>query len=338
MRPFLRTGLILALLTVALAPAIAPAPAVAAGNTLVRPARFESSQSAIVVPFSGAAPTFSLYRLSDTHYYYEFEGTTFKGGVQNKLLTGPIERFTIANRPNGVVRLSLKLTRPATPYIQIDNARGLITVLPLGEESPAQGDWITPTTVHRDPAPKRQTAVATPRPQAAVPVPPRPVAVRPVAPAPTPVPVTLLPRNLQPPTAANAVKTALGRPFFDDFHHRLVLPFSGPPPEFKVHVYDRNPRWVYLEFEGAGVQFEGERQESYTSDPFDGWLMSQRPGSVQTRFYLKFKQATPLVAQVYPESGEVWFVVPTTQQGVPEAPASPGSSVTPTAPEPAASL
>ena len=117
-------------------PAAAPA-ARPAGLTRLGAARFDGSRSAIEIPFSGPAPRTILYRLSATHYYYEFQRSRFTpGGAQYRKLGSNLERFTLANRPRQpIVRLSFRLTLPTVPAVSVDPASRRIKVLPLGREA-----------------------------------------------------------------------------------------------------------------------------------------------------------------------------------------------------------
>ncbi len=104
------------------------------GLTAIGAAAFDASRSAIEIPFTGRTPRPLLYRLSATHYYYEFEGARFApGGAQYRKLSSNLERFTLSARPNRpVVRLSFRLTQATVPRVEVDAATGTIRVLPLG--------------------------------------------------------------------------------------------------------------------------------------------------------------------------------------------------------------
>lgn len=302
-------------LGLAIALASPPAAFAADSHALIGRASFDARKTAITVPYSGPAPAVTLYKLSPTHYYYEFEGARLAvGGVQYQPVGDPIERFTMANRPNATVRISFKLLRPGVPRYAIDKARGKIRILPVGAEvaskpaskpaavaarpvTPPEGPWEQPAPLFR-----HEVVKVSPPPV-------RPV-TPPVAWKPVPAKTVVAPVNLLPPTAKNALRTEIGRPYLDDFHHRLVMPFHGPAPEFKVRVHQKNPRWVYLDFAQSAVKLQGDRFDSFSDKIFDGWLLTEPAGTNSTRLYLKFKTAIPVVAQIYPESGEMWFTTP----------------------------
>src|SRR5690242_14770487 len=55
----------------------------AEAHALIGRAAFDAHKTAITVPFKGPAPNVTLYKLSPTHYYYEFEDARLAlGGVQ----------------------------------------------------------------------------------------------------------------------------------------------------------------------------------------------------------------------------------------------------------------
>jgi hypothetical protein len=116
-------------------PAARPAPARGV-LTRLGAARFDGARSAIEIPFSGPAPKATLFRLSPTHYYYEFDAARFvPGGAQYRKLGSNLERFTVANRPHEpVVRLSFRVTRATVPAVVVDADAQRIKVLPLGHE------------------------------------------------------------------------------------------------------------------------------------------------------------------------------------------------------------
>lgn len=334
-------GMALGLAIALASPLTAHVPAVAAemhaaAYALIGRAAFDPHKTAITVPFKGPAPNVTLYQLSPTHFYYEFEASRLAlGGVQYQAVGDTMERFTMANRPNAVVRLSFKLLRPGMPRFAVDKARGQIRILPLGAElatrttrvaakpkpkpvEPPQAGWKQPTPLYQH----RVTQVAPP---ASLSPPSSWTAV--------PAKVVAAPKLLKPPSAKNALRTEIGRPYLDDFHHRLVLPFHGPAPEFKVLVHQKNPRWVYLDFEQSSVKLQGERFDSFSDAIFDGWMLTEPAGTNRTRLYLKFKTAMPVVAQIYPESGEMWFLTPKpTDQPPPTLPASPAAPSVPVSP------
>lgn len=306
----MRFRLTFALLAAAAVPTVAAPVAVAApaAPAAIGRAQFDAARQAVTLPFSGPAPTLTLYSLSPTHHYYEISPARLKGGVQHQPLDGAIVRYTMANRPNGpVVRLSFVLTKPGTPTFSVD-AAGRITVWPLGAASPAGTSALPPV-----PRPPQLPLAAAPTPKPGPKLTPKPAAR------------VVLPRKLTPPSEANMLRTVIGRPYLDDFHHRLVMPFNGPAPDYRIKVYEKNPRWVYMDFTQSTFQLEGDRFDSYTHPLFDGWMLQERPAEKTTRLYLKFKVEAPVVAQIYPESGEIWFSATSPiadQQTPPLAPAS----------------
>jgi hypothetical protein len=292
-------------------------------------AQFEPGRSAIVVPYTGAAPQPTLYTISGAHHYYEFPSSRLaKPAVQFRRVGGAIERYTVADRAYGAVRVSFKLTQAATPTVQVDSARHQVVIWPLGKAvragapaaaMPSPSPKAVPTAkpsaqpkAQATPAAKptaRPTAKPTPKPAASK---------RPAAPRASAAPQSALPSHgvrvpnrLTPPTQKYALKTEVGKPYFDDFHHRLVLPYKGQEPDFTVVVYYKNPRWVYFDFNNAYITVEGERFETFLADSaFEGWMLSQRKGGLKTRLYLKLKSPGQVVAQVHDESRQIWLEVP----------------------------
>lgn len=321
----------------------APALAAPQAASVVGVATFDPARTAIAVPYEGPEPTVEFYKLSDTHYYYELRSARLAHDrVQHHLIGDTMVRYTMANRPTyAAVRLSFVLTRPGVPTYHVDRAARRVVILPLGREAVTRAPGLKAPAPAVAAAPVRRTPAEPPRLPVALSLPtPRPLptpSIAPVAAAPTPSPTPaatptpapavaapklkpkaapkpapsvkfVLPHQLTPPTQANVLRTELGRPYLDDFHHRLVMPFNGPAPSYGVKIYEKNPRWVYLDFDQTRIKLEGERFESYTDPVFDGWMLTEHEG--KPRLYLKFKVQAPLVAQVYPESGEIWFTIP----------------------------
>lgn len=145
MRALLPASTALALVVgLAAAPAAIAAPADAPrlvvrrdGLAPIGAATFDAARSAIELPFAGRAPRAFLYRLSPTHYYYEFEGARFApGGAQYRKLDSTVVRYKIADRPHRpVVRVSFRVSRASVPAVKVDPATRTITVLPLGREA-----------------------------------------------------------------------------------------------------------------------------------------------------------------------------------------------------------
>lgn len=328
-----RSAAVLGLMALTFAPTLAVAPlAHAAEATAVATrfgeSRFEPARSAIVVPYTGAAPRPTLYTISGSHHYYEFPGSRLaKPAVQFRRVGGTIERFTVADRPYSAVRVSFKLTQGATPTVQVDAARQQVVIWPLGKAVRASAP-VAATPPSARPTPKPTPSVRpTPAPRASAPPVAKPTAKptpkpaasrRPAAPRASAAPQSALPghgvrvpNRLTPPTQKYALKTEVGKPYFDDFHHRLVLPYKGQEPDFTVVVYYKNPRWVYFDFNNAYITAEGERFETFLADSaFEGWMLSQRKGGLKTRLYLKLKAPGQVVAQVHDESQQIWLEVP----------------------------
>lgn len=329
MRFFARTAVFLGLVALTATPMIGalPAPAFAAeAATRVGEASFDPATSAIVVPYTGTAPKPVAYTISGSHHYYELPGARLaKPAVQFHRVGGNIERYTLADRPQGGVRVSFKLTTTAKPTVEVDAARQRLLIWPLGKTG-AVAARPAATPVAPKPQPKPVAVAPKPKPAAVAPKPkPKPVAV---APKPTPKPkptqqahAVRVPTGLTPPLPKNALKTEVGKPYFDDFHHRLVLPYKGEEPDFTVVVYYKNPKWVYFDFANAYLSAEGQKFETFTTDTaFDGWMLSQRQGALKTRLYLKLKAETQIVAQVHPESRQIWLEVPGKRVAKPAAP------------------
>ncbi|MFN3428667.1 MAG: hypothetical protein ACK46X_01810 [Candidatus Sericytochromatia bacterium] len=349
MRFFARSAVFLGLLALSTAPLIGalPAPAFAAEPaTRVGEASFDPATSAIVVPYTGAAPKPVAYTISGSHHYYELPGARLsKPAVQFHRVGGHIERYTLADRPEGGVRVSFKLTTAAKPTVEVDTAGHRLLIWPLGK---AGAMAAKPAAAPVKPQPKPVAAAPKPKPAAVAPKPkptPKPVAVAPKPkpkPKPAPqaqrpaAPAVRVPTGLTPPTAKNVLKTEVGKPYFDDFNHRLVLPYKGEEPDFTVVVYYKNPKWVYFDFANAYVSAEGQKFETFTTDTaFDGWMLSQRQGALKTRLYLKLKAETQIVAQVHPESRQIWLEVPGKRIAKPAAPKA-AEPEKPVAPEPTA--
>lgn len=347
-----RSAAVLGLMALTFAPTLAVAPPAFAAEasavaTRFGDARFEPGRSAIVVPYTGAAPRPTLYTISGAHHYYEFPGSRLaRPAVQFRRVGGAIERYTVADRAYSAVRVSFKLTQAATPTVQVDAARQQVVIWPLGKAvragapvaaTPAGTPTAKPTptpSAKPSPAPKapatpiaRPTAKPTPKPAASR---------RPAAPKASAAPQSALPghgvrvpNRLTPPTQKYALKTEVGKPYFDDFHHRLVLPYKGQEPDFTVVVYYKNPRWVYFDFNNAYITAEGERFETFLADSaFEGWMLSQRKGGLKTRLYLKLKAPGQVVAQVHDESRQIWLEVPGRTPAKPPAaqPAAPAQA------------
>lgn len=320
MRFFARTAVFLGLLALTATPMIGalPAPAFAAeAATRVGEASFDPATSAIVVPYTGTAPKPVAYTISGSHHYYELPGARLaKPAVQFHRVGGNIERYTLADRPQGGVRVSFKLTTSAKPTVEVDTTGHRLLIWPLGKTGAVA---VAPKPAAAPVAPKPKPVAVAPKPK------PKPVAV---APKPTPKPkpaqqahAVRVPTGLTPPLPKNALKTEVGKPYFDDFHHRLVLPYKGEEPDFTVVVYYKNPKWVYFDFANAYLSAEGQKFETFTTDTaFDGWMLSQRQGALKTRLYLKLKAETQIVAQVHPESRQIWLEVPGKRVAKPAAP------------------
>lgn len=141
MRALLSTSTALALVAgLATAPAASAAPHLVVRRDGLAPigtATFDAARSAIELPFAGRAPRAFLYRLSPTHYYYEFEGARFApGGAQYEKLDSTVVRYMVADRPHRpVVRVSFRVSRASVPAVRVDAATHRITVLPLGREA-----------------------------------------------------------------------------------------------------------------------------------------------------------------------------------------------------------
>jgi hypothetical protein len=307
-----------------------------------------------VVPYTGAAPKPTLYTISGAHHYYEFPGSRLaKPAVQFRRVGGAIERYTVADRAYGAVRVSFKLTQGATPTVQVDAARHQVVIWPLGKavraNAPVAAKPSASPIAKPSPAPTAvPTAKPTPSPKAspraqATPAAkptarPKPVATkRPASAAPqsaVPSHGVRVPNRLTPPTQKYALKTEVGKPYFDDFHHRLVLPYKGQEPDFTVVVYYKNPRWVYFDFNNAYITAEGERFETFLADSaFEGWMLSQRKGGLKTRLYLKLKAPGQVVAQVHDESRQIWLEVPGRTPAKPPAAKPAAATPAPAAPD-----
>ncbi|MFN3428668.1 MAG: hypothetical protein ACK46X_01815 [Candidatus Sericytochromatia bacterium] len=261
----------------AVATAPATAPAIAAAPALIGPASFNPATSAITFSYTGTAPTQRLYRISGTHFYYDFHPARLaRGGVQYKRVGSPLERFTLANRPTGqAVRLSFTLTKAgAAPAIVVDTAAHTIRVLPLGAEAPS--------VLSAKPLPPRRTTPIRPR-QAA-------------------------PRQQARP---GIQKSAIGRPYLDETRGMIVVPFQGPTPEFRSGVLETDRRWVYFDFDQA-IPAAGPRPYGRFADKvFLRWAMARRPQrTAATRLSVRLAAARTLSTEVHPEVGQIWITVP----------------------------
>ncbi|HEY9720608.1 MAG TPA: hypothetical protein V6D47_01255 [Oscillatoriaceae cyanobacterium] len=254
---------------------------------------------AIEVPYQGDVPQPHFFRLTPSHFYYDWGPARCKAGrPQENRLSGVVQRFALANRPGGDVRLAVQTASAAVPLLEIDRRSQELIVYPTGKRT-----MLGAHPVPHSSAPSQQ-AVLPPPP--VIPSPSsddwseplrffaHPVAVKP-------------PEHLAPPTRRNALLTMLGKPVLDDFHHRLVLAYQGEPPAYAMQAYAKNPRWVYFDFPNTSFPLEGARFDSYTDRVFEGWLLSQRQGGLRTRLYLKLTQAMPVQAKVFPASHEIWL-------------------------------
>ena len=293
----------------ALAIALVPAPAMAA---VIRPGAFDASRTEFVVPYDGSPPTIHFHQLSPTHFYYEFEPARLAhAGVENHLVGGRVERFTLANRPGGkIVRLAFTTTRPVAPEYRLDSASHDIVILPLGAPERAFAPAIRLPIATESPwpsvrvEPRRLLIPPLPR----LPVPPRAIALfRPPA----------LP-HLAPPWTTGT-QSELRDPYLDRSHRTLVLPFIGPAPDLRVTPSERHPRWVYLDFDHAYPNLRGTPFGQFPGSIFDRWLISRHPGSTRTRLFLQMREATIVVAQVSPARG--WITL--SAQPLPQPVATP---------------
>lgn len=258
-----------AVATVAIAPA---SHAASAPGTVIGPATFDAGATAITLPYSGQAPKPQLFRISGTHYYYEFQPARLtRPMVQFKRVGAPLERFTLANRPSGrAVRLSFVLTRPGAPSAVVDQAAHTIRILPFGTA-------VASTSVTPRPTPRPATA-SRPKPQAA--------------------------------TARPGQRAGIGRPYLDATRGMVIVPFSGPTPDFRSGVLESDRRWIYFDFENA-TPVAGSRPYGRFNDPqFLRWAMARRPQRAATRLSVRLASRQTVSTEVHPELGQIWLMLP----------------------------
>ncbi len=312
----MRRPVLLAL--VAVVPAV---PAHAAEAARIGKVFYESQRQAIVVPFAGRPPNATYYRLSGTRHYWEFTGARLTDGlVQHHPIGGDIKRYTVAQRGPDVVRLAFELAIEAKPALRFDATEHSFVILPFGQEL-------------RGAAPVVRVPRALPFPSPSPGKPPAP-AKRPLAivnkrePEPPwqTAPLLRVPQGLTLPLPSP--RTAIGRPAVGD--GGLLMPFQGPAPDYKVRVFTANPRWLYFEFDRAGLALEDTRF-GVVDDPYiDAWMFTE-PAPGKVRLYLRLRHTTPVVAQVQETEGRIRFASPSAKPGLPRpaatipAPAPSGS-------------
>lgn len=260
-------------------------PALAAALARLDTATFDARRSVVIVPYQGNAPKATFYRLSPDHFYYEIEpARLIHGTVQYQAVGGAIERFTLADRPTpNVVRLSFQLTRGATPVLKVDAAHHRLVVLPLGHE--------------------------VSHPLAALQA-PRGWQLPGVKATPTPKP------------SAEPARTHLRGPYMADGPRRLVLPFSGEVPNVVAVTYQRNPRWITMDVQGADARLPAGKMGALNDALYEGWMLTKRPEPNHLRLYLRLRRAVPVTARLGPNGHEIWIL--------PAAPASPTPRPMPT--------
>lgn len=253
--------------------AAVPSPAVAepGAASVIGAASFEAGTTTITVPYSGPAPHAQLFRISGTHYYYEFTpARLFRPMVFFKRVGTPVERFTLANRPTGhSVRLSFTLTRPGRPSLQLDEAAHVFRIRPMG-------------------APTASSFTVRPAPT------PRPIA---------PTPEAAVPRH-------TGTRTAIGRPFLDSARGMLIVPFRGAEPEYHTGVLESDHRWVYFDFENSQPMVGSRPYGRFADEVFVRWAMALRPKRAAVRLSVRLSAPRSLSAEVHPEVGQIWLMVP----------------------------
>lgn len=229
--------------------------------TRLGPATFDAARQAIVIPYTGAIPRFSLERMAANYHYYDFKSAAkIPTGVQGASPGGQVERFFLANRQGGIVRLSFKTARPSTPAIRVDTAGRRIEVFPLGR------------------------AAVAPR----------------LSPAPAP-----------------AGRPVIGRPYFDATRSVVVVPFSGPTPDYRVFTLGGADYRVYFDFIGA-VPAAGRTSSGRFGDTlFERWVLAPRSQEGPTRLTLHLARPTRLVAQVAAADGQIRVSAPDVRRPAP---------------------
>lgn len=321
---------------VAFAVVAVPAPAAAArGPATVGRAFYEAQRQAIVVPFEGTPPNAHHFELSGSHHYFELTGARLKeDAVQHQPVGGALKRYTLAPRGAAVVRLAYELTFDAQPAIRLDAANHRFEIFPFGQEVRGLEPPVrVPRALalkpgEKGPAPLRPTPAASPVR----------VAVRtaiathtaPKLPAPKLPALIFRPRppaNLPLPTPAPA--TALYRPGLAA--DGLIVPFRGTAPGYEAQVFVSNPRWVYFEFDGAGLTMEGQRFGVLEDPTIEAWMFTQ-PAAYKTRLYLRLRHPAKVVCEVDEKAGELRFYEPSAARIVPTP--TPEPEATPSAAEP----
>ena|GEM_PF-6297682 len=108
----------------------------ASQTTIIGRALFDDRIQRITVPFRGAVPTIHDFHLSPVHHYFELPHSQLQNhAVQHRLLTGLLQRLTLAEGKTSNVRLSFRLARPGKPVVVVDPRARLIYIWPFG--SPA---------------------------------------------------------------------------------------------------------------------------------------------------------------------------------------------------------
>lgn len=285
-----------------------PAPAEAA-RTPARIGRafYEVQRQAIIVPFEGTPPNAHHFELSGSHHYFELTGARLvDGSVQHQPIGGALKRYTLAARGPAVVRIAYELAFDAQPTIRLDAAAHRFEIFPFGQELHSAEPAV------RVP---RALALPTPAPRPR-PAPVRAAVARPRPLAPVKLPTLLfkprVPHNLSLPTPHPA--TALYRPSQGEVG--LVVPFRGTAPGYDAKVFIANPRWLYFEFEGAGLTLEGQRFGVLEDPTIEAWMFTQ-PTPTKTRLYLRLRKPAPVVCEVRDADGELRFYSPADAHMVP---------------------
>ncbi|MNS41506.1 hypothetical protein D3C72_738570 [compost metagenome] len=142
----------------------APAAATAASGSTLGPASYDARWKVIVVPYTGAVPTYTMGTLDNPpRVFFDFKGR-FTGGFPAGTPTAPnVARWAMAPRGPETTRLTLTFDKPTQVKV-MHNARRRVLVLvpqPVGAQaSPAPG---------RSPAPQASASpAAVPSPAASI--------------------------------------------------------------------------------------------------------------------------------------------------------------------------
>ena len=271
----------------------------ASQTTIIGRALFDDRIQRITVPFRGAVPTIHEFHLSPVHHYFELPHSQLQNhAVQHRLLTGLLQRLTLAEGKTSNVRLSFKLARPGKPVVVVDPRAHLIYIWPFG--SPA----ITGPTSDTQPSvlPSSVPVKASARPSVLPSSVPVKASVRP----------SVLPSSVRVKASArpSVLPSAVVRVvFLDAARQELVVPYPVGRRVPEVVWVRRQRLWDIYDILGACLPASGETYQGSVNEPDLLWLLGPGAKAGTVRLYLKMQNPAVGVKPVTGPVGELRFKV-----------------------------